>query len=294
MRKLFISALLTLPLATGCEPPPASAAPSDVAAADPATPAADAATADTSADAATKTGTDEPNQDNLPQAEDALAKSVEAVGGKAKIDSIKSFYSETAISIASQNMELFTKMWWRDGNFYSETDMPGVGLTRVWNTPKGTWSDDPINGMREVTGKEAQQMAWSNALVLPASWKEFFSKAETKARRREGDKVLVDILLTSEDASTMTMSIDESTWLVRSLAFTQSTPMGDMPITVQVKDYKDFDGFRYAVLSSMDMGVASVSSSVTKFEPNADVNDKRLALPKDAAKKPAKKPAKTK
>jgi hypothetical protein len=275
MRTRKLLALLAVSL-FGCQPPPA--VPPDDGAAAP-EPVAEAPSEEPTAEEQPKA--DEVDQSNLPAAEQVFARSVEAVGGQAKIDAIKTFYQETVLDIPSQNMSARTKVWWKTGQFYAETDMPAIGVTRMWKTDKGLWADDPVNGMREVTGPEARQTAWSNSLVLSAEWQKYFEKAETTGRRKAGDKTVVDVKLSNASGDEVTLSFDEATGLLAEQSFTQQSPMGEVPIVVRVDEYKDYDGFKSPVKSMMDMKVIQATQEVVKFEPNAKVDAKKLVPPKN-------------
>lgn len=290
MRKLARTLLLlTCPtLATfGCEQPPAINPDEATANATPEQPGSADADAETppaaegdapaaTADAGTKTA----DQSNLPDAETVLAKNVEAVGGQAKISTIKSYYSETKLDIPAQNMSAVTKLWWSGGDLYAETEMTGIGTTKMWRREGKIWAKDPINGLREVTGKEASQTGWSNSLVLAAEWKDYFSSAKTTGRRVVGDKTLIDVVLSSEESGDITLSFDEATYLVAEQSFTQEGPTGEMPITLVMDEYKDFDGFMSVVSSTMDMKVLKAKNTVVKFELNVPVDAKKFNPPK--------------
>jgi len=292
LRKTALSLLIGLPVlvgSLGCDPPPAAnpeeatpAATADAAPAADAAPSADGAT-ETAANEAAKPEVD---QSNLPAAEALFAANVEAVGGKAKIDTIKSFYREDTMEIPSQKIKITNKMWWKEGDFYSEADMPGMGVTKIWKVGDALWSQDPINGLRKIEGKEAEQQLRGNEdLVVTANWKKHFAKAETKARRVADGKTLIDVLLTTEGGDEVTMSFDEETKLVVEQAFVQDSPQGKIPMKAINDEYKDFDGFKVPVKSTVDMTVAKIVGTVVTFEPNAKVDKAKLQLPPEAKSK---------
>lgn len=284
LRTSALSLLLGLPVfaaSLGCEPPPAAnpddatpAATADAAGADAEAPAADAAAETPATDAAP-----EVDQSNLPTAEALFAANVEAVGGKAKIDTIKSFYREDQMEITAQKITISSKLWWQEGDFYTEVEMPGMGVTKIWKVGEALWSEDPINGLRKIEGKEAEQQLRSNELVLTANWQKHFAKAETKARRMDDGKKLIDVLLTTPGGDEVTMTFDEETKLVVEQAFVQDSPQGKIPMKAINEEYKDFDGFKVPVKSTVDMTVAKVVGAVLKFELNAKIDKAKFTLP---------------
>ena len=170
MRKIVVVAAFVL---IGCDPPPAVAPENPGATPEQPATADETAQAEEAEPAEAEETKKEPSQDNLPEATEVLAKSVEAVGGQGKIDAIKSYYQETALDIPAQGMKAVTRTWWKGGLFYTETEVTNVGVTKIWKTADGLWSHDPVNGLREIEGAEARQHAWANSLVIAADWKKF-------------------------------------------------------------------------------------------------------------------------
>ena len=242
----------------------------------PATPAAETPAQDANA------GVD---QGNLPKAEELFAANVEAVGGKAKIETIKTFYREDTMEIPAQKIKITNKMWWSGGDFYAEADMPGMGVTKIWKVGDALWSKDPINGMRQITGKELEQQLRSNELVVTANWQAHFSKAETKARRMVDGKPVIDVVLTTNGGEEVTMSFDEETKLLVEQAFVQDTPQGKIPMKSINEEYKDFDGFMVPVKSTVDMTVAKIVGNVVTFELNPKIEKGKIKLPAEAKAK---------
>jgi len=263
MRRFALSSLTAIFVGACTPPPPASNTPEP------------ASTEPSTAQGGEGEAADEAS---LPAAEEVLASAVQAVGGKDKLDAIESYYSESIMEVPAQKLKATTKVWWQSGNFYSETDMPGVGVTKVWRNAEGTWSEDPINGKREITGAEARQMAWSNSLFLPADWQNYFSEAETVERRapQDADAELIDVVLTSADGDELKLSFDAQTGLMREQHFTQESPMGEMPVHIQMEDYEEYGGFKTPTKQVMKMAVIEATTSVTKFEPNAQIDPSRF------------------
>ncbi len=285
LRQTALSLLIGLPMlagAVGCDPPPAvnpdEAAPAATAdATTPETPAAETPAEATPGEAAA-----EVDQGNLPDAETIFAANVEAVGGKAKLDAIKTFYREDTMEIPAQKIKITNKMWWKEGDFYAEADMPGMGVTKIWKVGNDLWTQDPINGMRKVEGKELAQQLRSNELVVTANWQAHFAKAETKGRRVVDGKSMIDVLLTTAGGDEVTMTFDEESKLMIEQAFVQDSPQGKIPMKSINEEYKDFDGFKVPIKSTVDMTVAKITGTVVKFELNAKIEKGKIKLPPEA------------
>lgn len=231
-------------------------------------------------------------QAELPPAEQVLDEAVVAMGGREKLDALESFYSESKMEIASQNLSGEIKTWWKKGDFYIENEMDGVGLSQVWKKGDEIWSEDPINGRRKLEGKEARQTLWGASVSLAADWKDHFAKAETVAVRNEGESELIDVKLTDAEGTEVTLSFDAATHLPVEQSFMQETPMGNLPIHTKMSDYRDVAGVKTSFKSTTSMSVVTAVQTVEKFEPNVAVDDAKFVPPKAKKSKGGAKPAK--
>ena len=275
MRRIVTLAAVIGLLGACSKDPPATAEPTS------------AAPAPATTDAPTGDSADAPQAD-LPPAEQVLEEAVVALGGREKLDAIKSFYSESKMEIASQNMSGEIKTWWKEGDFHIQNEMDGVGLSQVWKKGDEIWSEDPINGRRKLEGKEARQTLWGASVSLAADWKDHFAKAETVGMRSEGDAKLIDVKLTDAEGTEVTLSFDTATHLPVEQSFMQETPMGNLPIHTTMTDYRDVAGVKTSFKSTTSMAVVTAVQTVEKFEPNVAIDEAKFVPPKAKGKGSAK------
>jgi hypothetical protein len=257
---------LLLTLSLGCQKPPAT---------DTTTPD-DATAATTETEPATS---DAPPEAPLPAAQDVLAKSIEALGGKAAIEAVKSSYTEAKTEIKAQGLSLVTHIWSKGDNFYIESDMPGVGLSQVWKRGDDIWSKDPINGLRKLEGKEAAQARWSSDPLLAANWNKYFATAETIGRSKDGDRELLEVKLGNENGDALVLLFDAKTSMPAGQVFEQETPMGAMKIRITVGDYREVEGVMVPFRSVTDMQLMSAVQTTEKYEVNVEVDDAKFDPP---------------
>lgn len=268
------------------EPDEAAAATAPTAAAG----KAEAGAAEAGADAAADS-----SEPALPAAEDILTKAVDALGGSDKLGEIESFYYEGKIEILGQNIDGAVKIWWKNGDFYTEQEMKGIGTVRAGKKGDVVWAEDPITGLRELEGTEAEQHMWASSLQLAADWKRYFEKATTVGERTEEDKKVYDVELVAATGGKVKMSFDAETGLQVSQQFEQVTPLGKLPVTVKMQDYREVEGVKFAFKQVTDANLMKATQTIEKIEINPEVSESRFAMPKSGAetvKKPAAEPAK--
>jgi len=215
----------------------------------------------------------------LPAATELLDKAVEAQGGRAKFDAITSLYLEGTTEVSAQKIRGDMKLWWKDGDFYIEQQMIGIGTQRAGKQGDVIWTEGPINGLRKLSGSEAEQHAWASSPSLPAHWQRYFDKAETTAEREHHGKKVYDVKLTSKTGANVTLSFDAVSGLQVVQAFKQVTPMGEVPLAVEFDDYRDVDGIKLPHKQVTDLMVATATQTLTKVEIGAAVDTSKFAMP---------------
>lgn len=216
---------------------------------------------------------------SLPAATELLEKAVEAQGGRARWDALTSLYFEGETSVMAQKVGGKMKLWWQAGDFYVEAEMIGVGIVRAGKQGDVIWTEDPVSGLRNVTGAEAEQHAWASSPSLPAQWQRHFAKAETIGQREIGGKKAYDVQLTAKSGSTVTLSFDAETGLQLAQSFKQITPMGEVPLSIELQDYREVDGFKLPFVQVTDLKIAKATQTLTKVEFGVPVDATKFAMP---------------
>lgn len=241
---------------------------------DPAAPAVQGALAAVNADEA------EPApKPTLPEAAGILSKAAEAMGGAEALANVKSFYYRGTIEMKAQNIRGDLEIWWKDGDFFMEQNVPGIGEIRAGKRGEEIWSEDPVNGPRKLSGVEAEQHAWASSLLLPAEWTRYFDTATTIAERKADGRTLYDVELSAKSGLSVTMSFDAESGLQFGQSFEQITPMGKQPFEVRFEDYREVEGIKLAFRQIIDAKVQQVVQEITKMEINAEVDETRFGFP---------------
>lgn len=228
----------------------------------------------------------------LPDAAELLAKSVDAVGGKAKLESVKSFHLEGTIGAPKQNLSGKVETWWKGGDFYMVQTIPGLGINRSGKKGDLIWAEEPINGLRKLDGKEAEQHMWASSLLLTADWRNFFETAKTVEERKIEGKKAYDIELTAKSGAVLTVTIDATSHLMVEQSFKVFSPLGSMPVTIRSTDYRDVEGMKIPYKQVTDASLMELTQELSVVELNAEVDEANFGMPtEDVAAVDAKDPS---
>jgi hypothetical protein len=225
-----------------------------------------------------------------------LSDVVKAMGTEAAWKAHKNVHMKLEMSFAGMGIsgagEHFAT---KDDKSLVVTDLPGVGTIREGSNGKVCWAQDPINGLRELAGAEAEQAriesVWNPELRFAELYKSMDSKTDTGA----GGVALECLVLTPHEGSPVTNCYDAKTHLQVSQKGSRPTPQGETPFTSTLKDWREVGGMKMPFAVETQAGPITFTARVTDVKYDVPVSDKMFEPPSaggDAA--PADKDAPTK
>jgi len=225
-------------------------------------------------------------------ADDVIAKYVTAMGGKDKLQSIKSVYQE-GVAVMQNGTEIDSKIWKVNGKLFRQEISFGMGNVVVIVTPQKGWSMNPCSGgsfaaMPDEQVKNLQsQLDCAGPLVDYAAKG---SKSELLGKDTINGNECYKIRLTLASGRAITYSIDTKTYYILRESYKGGGMMGggrrpggnggggDGEINVDYSDYqKTADGyvFPYTIVT----GGFGAKTSVEKLEVNKPVDEAALSKP---------------
>ncbi|MCA9683677.1 MAG: hypothetical protein KC431_00650 [Myxococcales bacterium] len=224
----------------------------------------------------------EPAGPKLPDGADLLAGHVAAAGGPEAITKFDSIHAKSSIDTGKQKLMGHSELWWqKDGKFYLEQEIEGVGKSRAGYDGEVIWSEDPITGLRKLEGAEAVSFIQSSLMFPAHSWQDHFSAANTKGKRKLDDgSEAWEIELVSEGGPNVTIGLDVDSKLIRFMKSKQVTSMGDMPYEAFAEDYRDVEGYKFAMKKRSSItGLLELEEVTDTFEVNVEIDPGKFAFP---------------
>jgi zinc protease len=225
-----------------------------------------------------------------------LADYVNAMGGKAALGRHKSLHVKRKITVTGMGIEGQEERVAATGDrFFASSSIPGMGTVRQASDGKTFWSDDPINGLRLLTGPEKDQVrldaTWNGELRMTELYKKISVVPRPKNAPGPSDEIAgVECLeLVPAESSPLVTCFDTGTHRRIFLSGRQTTPQGEVPFETRFSDWKTFEGIELPMREDSKMGPLSVEVRVTdvKFDEKVDPSLFKL-------KRPAGKPSKNK
>jgi len=225
-------------------------------------------------------------------ADEIIAKHIDAMGGKDKLQALKSLYME-GVAVMANGTEIDTKTWKVKGKLYRQEISFGMGNVVIIATPTKGWTSNPRSGgtfapMPDEALKAAQpQMDPSGPFVDYAAKG---NKVELQGTdTASGGKKCYKLKVTFPSGQEVTYYIDAQTYYIDRESRKGGGMMGgggggrrdpNAPFNIDFSDYqKTSDG--YVFPNTIIAGGFGAKTSVEKLEVNKDVDVDKLGKPEN-------------
>jgi len=222
-------------------------------------------------------GQDKPD---LPTADTVMNQYIEATGGKAAYEKIKTSVLTGTIEIPAANIKGKLKLTQAAPNklaMYAELGPAGVNK-RVTDG-KTVWDYSTTAGDRVLDGEEKDAFLLEADFYKELRWKELYAKAECVGVEDVNGKPAYKIVLTPKTGKPTTEYYDKASHLRVKSAQSMTTPMGDIEIEEYQTDYKEVSGVKIPFTITQKILTQEIVMKLTDVKTNVE-------LPDDAFKRP--------
>ena len=220
-----------------------------------------------------------------PRAVDDILKDVvAALGGADALGRHRSLHTKMSIVFQGLGISGTAEHYGAAGDkALTITAIPNVASTREGSDGSQSWSQDPINGLRILTGVEAEQArveaAWNSELRM----RELFPKIEARSDVGDDGARLECLVMTPKLGPEMTECFDAGTHLLVSQRGVRSGPQGDTPFVARMKDWRRVADMKVPFVTEMQVGPLAFVGTVTSAELDVPVEAALFALPDTAS-----------
>lgn len=215
-------------------------------------------------------------------ADDIIAKHLEAIGGKEKLQGISSVRMESTLEVMGNEAPNTTTIVNGKG-YRSESDFNGQKIIQVY-TDKGGWMVNPMAGATDPQAIPEEQAKAAKGQIYAVPLLDYAArggKAEYLGQEKVGEVNAYKIKITDADGGATTFYFDPSTYYIIQ-AVRSSEMMGQqVDVTVTNSDFKKTDyGWVVPQTIAMDMGGQfSMTLKLKDIAINQEVDPKIFDMP---------------
>ena len=218
-----------------------------------------------------------------------LADYVRAIGGEKAWRRHRSVYLKRAI--VARGMEITgteERYATAAGQALTISDIPGMGRFRQGCDGHACWSEDPINGLRVLSGVEDEEAridgAWNSEVQLAKSYEKV--RAVPPPEPAPKGQLYECIELTPRSAPPVVTCFDARTHLRVFQKGTRTGPQGAVPYLTRFSDWRAVHGMKIPYGEETTAGPLTIEARVVEIKLDRPIDLSLFAVPKpDAAKR---------
>jgi outer membrane lipoprotein-sorting protein len=218
---------------------------------------------------------------DLPKAETVLDQYVEAIGGKAAHEKIKTRTMTGTVEVPGANVKgTLTIQAAAPDKMVVVTDLGQFGKTTQGTDGKSAWMLSPLIGDRLMEGEEKDAFLSSAEFHRDVHWKDAYKKVECTGIEDVDGKPAYKLVLTPKVGKPTTHYYDKESHLQVKEVATQKGPMGEVTVEIYPRDYKKVDGILMPFSVTQKVLGQGIEMKLTEVKQNVE-------LPADTFKRPA-------
>jgi hypothetical protein len=173
------------------------------------------------------------------------------------------------------------------GRSLTVSDMPSMGRFRQGCDTRVCWSEDPINGLRVLSGAEDEEAridaTWNAELQLARAYDKARSVPPPVAPPAGQRYECVE--LTGKKSPPVVTCFDAQTHLRVLQKGTKASPQGPVPYLTRLSDWREVQGLRFPYAEETTAGPITMEARVLEIKLDGRMDPKLFALPRAPAKR---------
>ncbi|KPK62184.1 MAG: hypothetical protein AMS21_08010 [Gemmatimonas sp. SG8_38_2] len=217
--------------------------------------------------------------EDLPTGREVIDRYVEAIGGEKAIREVSAQHMVGKMELRAQgvsaDMEIFTAP---PNKMLVKIEIPAVGSISTGFDGEVGWGINPMTGPMVLEGRELDQMRQQADQFASLHPDHLIESLETVEKTEFQEHTCYKVKVVTTWGEEYYEYFDVDSGLIIGVERTQSSPMGEIPVTSIISDYKEFGNLLVATKTvQQTMGVEQILT-VSELE-NVDLDPAMFELP---------------
>ncbi|MCL4795100.1 MAG: hypothetical protein KJZ84_11070 [Bryobacteraceae bacterium] len=219
----------------------------------------------------------------LPTAELVLNRYVEATGGAAAYEKVKTQRARGSLEFKSMGLKASIQTFAAlPNNGATVMDLAGLGQIRSGVKDGLAWELSPMQGARVLEGQEREMALRMTRIDAPIRWRELYKSVTVEAVEEVDGRPCYKLVAEPvAGGKPETSWYDTESGLLLKSVVTLSSPMGEMPLETRMDEYRDVGGFRVPTKLTQKAGPQQIETIMDEVEWNVELPASQFDLPPD-------------
>lgn len=217
-----------------------------------------------------------------PSGKQVLEKYVQATGGRAAYEAIKSRVATLKVEMPAMQISGASTLYQQAPDKAAVvTDIQGIGKIEQGMNGQTVWETSQMMGPRLLQGKEKEALTRSLRLNADLEPEKYYDKIETVGTADVDGKPAWKLQLTGKSGTTETRYYDQESGLLIRTEMAVPTQGGEIPVTASTSEYREIDGIKFPYKTTQKMPQGEIVMTVQKMEHNVEIPASRFEPPAD-------------
>jgi hypothetical protein len=217
---------------------------------------------------------------DLPSGDSLIAKCIQSEGGAKVVERAQTGMMTGTVEIVGHNISGPLEMYQDGDKSYTEINLPGIGKVQEGFDGHVAWEMNLLQGARVKDGEELAAAKRESHLSVLSNWKDYYKSAVTQGAEDVGGKPAWNVVMTPVEGHTIEhFYFDRASGLLVKMTQTLPTAMGDVPVEMDLGDYRVVDGIQTPFLVTQVAMGQNMAMHIGKVVYNAKIPAGKFDLP---------------
>ncbi len=218
---------------------------------------------------------------DLPEAKTIMEDHLEAIGGREKLESIKSTVVNATMSLPALGTDAKVVVYQKTDKFKFATDIPGIGPIQKCITPEAAWEVNPMMGPRLIEGDELAMLTLESDIHADLHPEKYFKEMKCVGTKDIDGQPCYEVELTTKTGAVHRNFYSVDNKHIIQSEQEQETPLGNIKSVSKMSDFREVDGMTYPFKTETSYMQQKHTVTIDEVTVNGNISDSIFDFPEE-------------